>query len=105
MRLTRNIGLIINVDSAKGIETIRQITPKVIPGIIIISLKNQAFEEANTLRRGQIMWSDGSRLENGRIDVVAIGLDVSGTWKSKMSVFGDNKEVFDAELWGIYLAL
>ena len=34
-----------------------------------------------------------------------VGLDASGTWKSKMSALGDNKEVFDAELWGIHLAL
>ena len=51
------------------------------------------------------MWSDRSRFENGRIGIVAIGLDVSGTQKSKMSALGNNKEVFDAELQNIYLAL
>ena len=40
MRLAKNIGLIVNVDLAKGIETIRQMAPEVIPGIVIISLKD-----------------------------------------------------------------
>ena len=51
------------------------------------------------------MWSDGSRLENDRINIVAIGLNVLKTWKSKMLVFEDNKEIFNAEFWSIYLAL
>ena len=79
--------------------------PEVIPGTVIISPRDQALEEANTPRRGQVMWSDGSRLENGRVGAAAVGLDASGTWKSKISALGDNKEVFDAEFWGIYLAL
>ena len=51
------------------------------------------------------MWSDGSRFENGRVGVIAIGFNVSEIWKSKISVFEDNKEVFDVEFWGIYLVL
>ena len=38
MRLIRNIG-IAAVNLAKGIETIRQMTPASFPGIIIISSK------------------------------------------------------------------
>ena len=51
------------------------------------------------------MWSDGSRFENGRIGVVIIGFNVLEIQKSKKSVFEDNKKVFNAELWGIYLVL
>ena len=51
------------------------------------------------------MWSDGSKFENDRVDVVVIGLDVLKTQKSKMSAFENNKEVFDAEFQNIYLAL
>ena len=51
------------------------------------------------------MWSDGFRLENGRVSIVTIGLNASEIWKSKISALGDNKEVFNAKLWGIYLAL
>ena len=53
--------------------------PEVIPGTVIISLRDQALKEANTPRRGQVMWSDGFRLENGRIGVAAVDLNVLGT--------------------------
>ena len=43
------------------------------------------------------MWSDGFRLENGRISVAAIGFNALKTWKSKILALGDNKEVFNAE--------
>ena len=51
------------------------------------------------------MWSDRFRLENGRIGVVIISLNVLKIWKSKMLVFKNNKEIFDVEFQGIYLAL
>ena len=44
------------------------------------------------------MWSDGFKLENDRVGIIAVGFNVLGTWKSKKSVFRDNKEVFNAEL-------
>ena len=40
MRLARSIGLIVSVDLAEGIETIRQMAPEVIPGTVIISLRD-----------------------------------------------------------------
>ena len=55
MRLTKSIN-IITIDLAKGIETIRQITPISFPDIIIISSKKQALEKANTSRRGQVIY-------------------------------------------------
>ena len=51
------------------------------------------------------MWSNRFKLENGRVGIVAIGFNVLKIQKSKISVFGDNKKVFNAELWDIYLAL
>ena len=51
------------------------------------------------------MWSDESRLENGRISIVTIGFNVLEIWKSKMLAFGDNKEIFNAEFYDIYLVL
>ena len=52
MRLTRNIAIIIEIDLIKGIEAIRQIIPSTFLGAVIISLKKQALEEANTPRNG-----------------------------------------------------
>ena len=93
------------MDPAEGIETIRQMTPVSFPGTVIISSKEQALEEANTSRRGQVIWSDGSRLEDGRIGSAAVCRSTSGIWTAKKSALSDKKEVFNAELWGIHLAL
>ena len=43
------------------------------------------------------MWSDGFRFENGRVGVAAIGLNVLKIQKSKKSIFGNNKEVFNVK--------
>ena len=43
------------------------------------------------------MWSDESRFENDRINIVAIGLNVLKIWKSKISALEDNKKIFNAE--------
>ena len=40
MRLIKSIGLVVSVNPAKDIETIRQIAPEMISGIVIISLKD-----------------------------------------------------------------
>ena len=49
--------------------------------------------------------SDGFKFENGKVGIVAIGLNVLKIWKSKKLIFGGNKEVFDVELWDIHLTL
>ena len=51
------------------------------------------------------MQSDGFKFENDRINIITIGFNVLKIWKSKKSVFGNNKEVFDVKLQNIYLAL
>ena len=43
------------------------------------------------------MWSDKSKLENDRINIIIIDFNVLETWKSKKSAFEDNKEIFNAE--------
>ena len=44
-------------------------------------------------------------LEDGRTGSAAVCRNAAGIWTAKRSALGDNKEVFDAELWGIHLAL
>ena len=105
IRLARSIATVAEVDPAEGIEAIRQVALGTFPGTVIISPKEQALEEANTPRNGQVIWSDGSRLEDGRTGSAAVCRNAAGIWTAKRSALGDNKEVFDAELWGIHLAL
>ena len=66
------------VDPAEGIEAIRQVALGTFPGTVIISPKEQALEEANTLRNGQVIWSDGFRLEDGKTGSTAIYRNTTG---------------------------
>jgi len=58
----------------------------------------EALAAAQTLSPGLAIWSDGSRLENGRCGA---GL----TWKTQGFPLGKGHEVFDAELLGVVRAL
>ena len=55
MRLARNIITIIEINLVEDIKTIRQIALKTIPNIIIISPKEQTFEETNTPKNNQVI--------------------------------------------------
>jgi ribonuclease HI len=46
------------------------------------------------------LWTDGSKSEDGRVGAAAVhrGRD---SWKARKFGLGNNKEVFDAELYGI----
>ena len=46
------------------------------------------------------LWTDGSRLEDGRVGAAAVYKD-RDRWRSHKFGLGSNKEVFDAELYGI----
>lgn len=49
--------------------------------------------------------SDGSRLENGCSGYVAVIYAGNGEWIGKAKYLGDNKEAYDAELFGIAAGL
>ena len=74
------------------------ISPEAFPGEVIISPREQALGEAKAPRAGQVVWTDGSKLEDGRTGAAVVSLHSSGTWKVKKSALRKNKEVFDAEL-------
>ena len=50
------------------------------------------------------VWTDGSRLEDGRVGA-AIAFRRGGSWRKRGAYLGRNKEVFDAELFAISQAL
>ena len=72
MRLTKNIAAITEIDPAENIKAIKQIALRTFPNTVIISPKEQTLEKANTPRNSQIIWSDGSRLENDKTGSVTI---------------------------------
>jgi ribonuclease HI len=50
-------------------------------------------------------WTDGSRLEDGRVGCSVVWKEEGRRWRSKAFYLGRNKEVFDAELRAIYEAV
>ena len=52
------------------------------------------------------MWTDGSKLENGRVGAAVCWKEKGlSLWKEKGIFLGNNKEILDAELWAISNAL
>ena len=54
---------------------------------------------------GLAIWSDGSRLENGRCGAGPAWQEPGGAWKTWGIPLGKGHEVFDAELFGVVQAL
>ena len=68
--------------------------------------KKQALQEATKYRAGLVLWTDGSKLDNGNTGAAVCWKDKrSDRWRQKSVFLGRNKEVLDAELWAISNAL
>jgi ribonuclease HI len=70
-----------------------------------VPTQEKAITQAKAPYEGLSIWSDGSRLDNGRTGAGFAWQDYSGAWKSKEIPLRQEKEVFDAELVGVYKAL
>lgn len=73
---------------------------------VIIKCKKEALEEARKDRTGLVLWTDGSKLDQGHIAAAVCWKDeTDGQWKEKSMFLGKNKEILGAELWAISEAL
>ena len=70
------------------------------PGRIELLPGPEALAAAQTLSPGLAIWSDGSRLENGRCGA-GLAWQKPGAWKTREFPLGKGHEVFDAELLGV----
>ena len=104
--LARSLSTTATVDPAVGIEPIEDILPTTFPGVVVIDPPLQALEQAKMpLVRG-VWWVDRSKIDDGRVGAAAVSLDpTSAKWQILKNAIGTNQEVFDAELWGVNLAL
>ena len=92
-----------SIDLAEGVEPVIHLKPVEFIGKIIIQESKVAIKEA---KEDMILWSDGSKRE-------AEGAGAAVSWKSFLSYgwntckisLGKNKEILDAESWGISEAL
>ena len=53
----------------------------------------------------ETIWADGSRLEDGKVGAAYAWKTREGSWEGRCFHLGDNKEVFDAEVFAICQAL
>ena len=73
------------------------------PGECGIDSEGPALETAQNWRARGTIWTDGSRLDSGRVGAACAWQTDEG-WTGRRSHLGD-KEVFDAEVFAIYQAL
>ena len=65
----------------------------------------EALAAAQSLPPELAIWSDGSRLENGKSGAGIAWQEPGGTWRTRGFPLGKGYEVFDAELLGVVRAL
>ena len=80
-----------------------QTTSSQFPGQIEVLPGPEALAAAQSLS-GLAIWSDGSRLENGRCGAGIAWQEPGGTWNTRGIPLGKGHEVFDAELFGVVQA-
>ena len=99
-----SIGLCI--DPAYGVEPVIHQKPTEFPGKIIIQEAKTAISEAKNDTSTLALWSDGSKVESGGAGAAVVWKNLSShRWEVRKITLGKNKEILDAELWGISQAL
>jgi len=90
---------------SEGFENTIQTTTNQFPGRIAVLPGPEALAAAQSLSSGLAIWSDGSRLENGRCGAGIAWQEAGVAWKTKEIPLGKGQEVFEAELLGVVRAL
>ena len=95
-----------SIDPAYGVEPVVHQKPMEFPGKIIIQEAKAAIWEAKNDTSCLALWSDGSKVESGGAGTAVVWRNpASHRWEVYKTTLGENKEVLDAELWGISRAL
>ena len=96
------------VDPAYGVEPMKRSwrLNTNLPIQVILQAKQEALQEAAKSRAGIILWTDGSKLDTGKVGAAVVWFDNRlNKWQEKRRYLGQNKDSFDAELWAISDAL
>ena len=90
------------IDPAEGVEPVINVKHEEFPGRIIVQEPTTAILEAKKDESDLVLWSDGSKLQSGKVSIAVVWKNtLFHGWKSCKMALGKNKEVLDAELWGI----
>ena len=105
--LARQLALDNSIDPADGIEPVENLGPAApFPGEIVIEKKEKAIKQAKKYQVGTVVWTDGSKLDTGNVGAAVTWRDKNLDKRKERGVFlGKNKEIIDAELWAIVMAL
>ena len=91
---------------AEGVEPVIQFKPAEFSGRIIIQEPKLAIKEAKADLSDLILCSDGSKLQSGGAEAAVVWRNcLLHGWNTCKISLGKNKEILDAELWGISEAL
>ena len=101
-RLARQVSIGFSIDQAQGTEPIRTAPNSIFPGELIIEDRKKAILEAKSTNADLKLWCDGSKLDKGGTGAAVVWKShVSQKWQEQKLSLGLNKEIFDAEMWGI----
>ena len=98
--LAKQISVRFSIDPAEGVEPIIAMPAEVFPGKIFVEEKCRAIEIAKRDQADLSLWCDGSKLDKGETGA-AVAWKQGDEWLTRKVTLGQNKEIFDAELWGI----
>ena len=85
-------------DLSEGFEQTTEAYPSTFLGRIVVENTEEALKRARRIKGGLVLWSDGSRLENGGVGAGVAWKPTRSSWKAQEFPLGKGKEVFDAEL-------
>ena len=95
-----------SIDPADGVEPVQKMISDELKADIIVKSKKKALEEARKIQASLVLWTDGSKLDQGQAAAAVCWKDnFTSRWKEKSEYLGKNKEIVDAELWAISEAL
>ncbi len=105
-QLAKQLSECLRHDPSGGIERTSTQPTQGFPGVICMPERQEALDEAAKQRPGTTLWSDGSRLQSGRVGAgVAYQALPGASWEHLEIPMGVGKEAYDAELTGVTSAL
>lgn len=101
--LARKISVNYSIDPADGVEPISETSTATFSGKIVAEEKNQAIGRAKTETANFVLWCDGSKRDEGGAGAAVVWKEnaINGRWPERRVSLGKNKEIIDAEMWGI----
>lgn len=105
--LARMVSVGSSFGPAEGTEPSSTALTRCFPGKLIVEEKGKVINLAKGEIADLILWCDGSKLDQGGAGAAVVWKEgeLVRKWQEKKVSLGKNKEILDAEIWGISEAL